>query len=613
MKPFLACLFVGTALWSQGTPGKTVFVQEQKALRLETAHELKKLELKVGHAAISLHDGKAARAFDGDRCVGFFFEGSGGIDYVSAVPEEHALLRYDLEHGTKAAPTAAADGLHVATSFKRAFIWMSGHEQAPFDGAAADSLDPAFQAHAERFSFADVSTPGAAALAQTMNDPSHPWIRAELDGGPETWLYEWNPAQSRTETLTLLKKAGYTIPATEKILDPHLLSSQPIGWNYRKPEGGPYMLTRVDVDLTAEGEHEKLKVQETVHAMRPGVRLLTFNLENEYLDDKGKWRYLKVTKVADKEGKPLEFAQTRGEVSVAMPQALEAGAAFDLAFEIEGDTLLRPGRDNYWQLSEPAWFPQPGLNGEHFTWHSVIRVAKPWIAFSNGDTVRRWEEGGFNAVETKSETPIAFGVVLAGDYTIERETRNGLTVEVATYSSRAQFSKALMDMAFLTVKYYSDWMGAYPFKEFHILEKNQWGYGQAPATIMFITKEAFNQSMPDKDIGKYVGLVAEDVRHRFVHEIAHQWWGTIVKMPSFDEQWITESFAEASAGMCLADWPKGHAKGELAKLKAQWKSRAEEASPRSTIPTANRIYNPGDSREAFMTRTGLIYDKGAWL
>ncbi|HJW08959.1 MAG TPA: M1 family aminopeptidase, partial [Holophagaceae bacterium] len=80
-----------------------------------------------------------------------------------------------------------------------------------------------------------------------------------------------------------------------------------------------------------------------------------------------------------------------------------------------------------------------------------------------------------------------------------------------------------------------------------------------------------------------------------------------------DEQWITESFAEASAGMCLADWPKGRAKGELAKMKAQWKSDGAEVSSRSTIPTANRIYNPGNSNEADQTRQGLIYDKGAWL
>jgi aminopeptidase N len=367
------------------------------------------------------------------------------------------------------------------------------------------------------------------------------------------------------------------------------------------------------VDLTADASNAKMKVGETVRAMRAGLRLLRFNLTDRYLNDKDRWSTAKVTKVLDGGGKPLPFAQTSDEVSVELPAALAPGATADLAFEIEGDFLLHPGGDSFWQLGTSPWFPQPELNGQLYTWHATVRVQKPWIAFSDGDTVRRAAEEGYNLVETKSDTPIAFGVILAGDYKLERETRNGMTVEVAAYSSKAQFSKALMDMAFLTMKYYSDWMGAYPYKEFHILEKNEWGYGQAPASIMFITKEAFNQTLPDKDEWLPVSSIAEDVRHRFVHEMAHQWWGTLVKMPSAEEQWITESFAEASAGMCLADWPKGRAKGELAKLKAQWKSRGGDASPRSTIPTANRVYNPGDSREVFMTRQGLIYDKGAWL
>ncbi|HET8901461.1 MAG TPA: M1 family aminopeptidase, partial [Holophagaceae bacterium] len=263
---------------------------------------------------------------------------------------------------------------------------------------------------------------------------------------------------------------------------------------------------------------------------------------------------------------------------------------------------------NYWQLGTSAWFPQPDLNGQMYTWDATIRVKKPWIAFSCGDTVRRWEDGGYNAVETRSDVPIAFGVMLAGDYSIQRETRDGLTVEVATYGGKAQFSKALLDMAFPIIKYYQAFLGPYPYKEFHILEKNEWGYGQAPASIMFITKEAFNST-----IDQFNQAVAVDVRHRFVHEIAHQWWGCVVKMPSSQEQWITESFADACASLCLMDWPQGHAKSDYVKLIAHWKSEAGYATDKGTIPTCNYNYNPDDSSENFLVRTGLLYNKGAWL
>ncbi|HJU84602.1 MAG TPA: M1 family aminopeptidase [Holophagaceae bacterium] len=613
MKCLPVLMLLGTALFGGG-PGQTVHILEAKDLRLEPAHELKTMDLKAGHAVFTLQNGRAARAFDGSRCVGFYFEGSGGIDYVSATPTEQPVIRYDLTHGTKVAPGSGPDGVHISTNFLRAFFWIAGPTQAPFTGSESGSLETAFRAHAERFSHAQVSQPGLECLNEAMNDPTHPWMRAELDGGQESWIYEWDQSQSRMENLDLLKQFPSSIPGTEKDLDPITISTQPIGWDLHKPEPGAYFLTSVDVDLREDApSHGVLKVQETVRAVQDHLRLLRFNLQDRVLGQDRKLHQVVVKRVLDTEGHDMAFAQTLGEVSVELSQEVPAGGAVNLQFEIEGDFLVHPGGDSYWQLGTGAWFPQPDLNGQMMTWHATVRVRKPWIAFSGGDTVRRWQDGDYNAVETRSEFPIAFPVILGGDYLVERETRGGLTVEVATYSSKAQFSKSLIDIAFWVLKYYQSWMGPYPYKEFHIIEKNQWGYGQAPASVMFITKEAFNQTMPDKSMGTFVGRIAEDVRHRFVHEIAHQWWGTLVKMPSFEEQWITESFAEASAGMCLGDWPNSRGKSEFVKLKAQWKSRASEASPRATIPTGNRIFNPDDSREAFLTRVGLIYDKGAWL
>jgi aminopeptidase N len=46
---------------------------------------------------------------------------------------------------------------------------------------------------------------------------------------------------------------------------------------------------------------------------------------------------------------------------------------------------------------------------------------------------------------------------------------------------------------------------------------------------------------------------------------------------------------------------------------ATWKSDAKEATNVAPIPLANRISNPGNFSEAYMDRTFLIYDKGAYL
>jgi len=139
----------------------------------------------------------------------------------------------------------------------------------------------------------------------------------------------------------------------------------------------------------------------------------------------------------------------------------------------------------------------------------------------------------------------------------------------------------------------------------NILEINDWGFGQAPPGVMFITKEAFNPLM-----GETNQLFSEGVNERFAHEIAHQYWGHVVKMPSLEEQWLEESFAEYSAALFLRQF-KG--KSAYDSLVSHWKGRASYATDKAPIPLANLISASGDSSIYFATRTGLVYDKGAYL
>ena len=68
----------------------------------------------------------------------------------------------------------------------------------------------------------------------------------------------------------------------------------------------------------------------------------------------------------------------------------------------------------------------------------------------------------------------------------------------------------------------------------------------SPGATMFITKEAFNPLMGDDN-----KLFSKGINERFAHEIAHQYWGHVVKMGSIEEQWVTESFAEYSSSLVI--------------------------------------------------------------
>src|SRR5258708_30728016 len=54
-------------------------------------------------------------------------------------------------------------------------------------------------------------------------------------------------------------------------------------------------------------------------------------------------------------------------------------------------TLFRS--DSFWELGTASWFPQPDLNGQYYTIHSIVKVKQPYTAFARGEgRVRRSEE-----------------------------------------------------------------------------------------------------------------------------------------------------------------------------------------------------------------------------
>jgi aminopeptidase N len=226
------------------------------------------------------------------------------------------------------------------------------------------------------------------------------------------------------------------------------------------------------------------------------------------------------------------------------------------------------------------------------------------VAFAPGKTVKRGEEGDYNVVENVIDKPVQFAVVHAGKYETYEETKGGLTIRVCSYAGRNdRAAKQLTSLAFSIIDYYQYFLGPFPWDEFNIIQVNTFGYGQAPPATMFITNEAFNSL-----VGTENRFFSQGINERFAHEIAHQYWGHVVKMPSEEEQWLTESFAEYSAALVLKKY-KGD--GIYNRLVSTWKLNARQAAGAAPIPFANRL--GGDPMEAFINRTYLLYAKGPYI
>lgn len=562
------------------------------------------MKLTSGHMTISLLSGQAAPIVAGDQTIGLFFTGKGSYEYLSNDPTEAAVVKHNVKKASDLTLAEKKGALTVGDAFEQILYIRPGATFPELSASGTISVDAPFLEFKKYFA-RDTGAPFAHLYAlKRLDAPAGELALAQIRGGQEPAVYVFDDVVQHKESLQTLREARSQSALANKWLYRTSISEQLINRQWKDFYVQNYLQTAVDLDLTASDKKDvKYTMTQTVTPMNTPRRVFRFDLLNEAVVDLNDARTFNLRSVTGADGKPLEFSHQNDQLIVAMPAHVAPGSSVVMKFEVDGDFLVRPQGDSFWELGTFPWFPQGELGEQYYTWHATVRVKKPFIALSPGTTIRRGEEGDFNVVETRLDKPVQFASLLAGKYYFAEDTRDGLTVRVASYGLKNDMAfKKLANLAHQMIDYYETFLGPFPFTEFNIIEKNQYGYGQAPPATMFITQEAFN---PHDDVLSQV--FSQGINHRYAHEIAHQYWGHVVKMPSGEEQWLTESFAEYTSSL-LINKMKGRRTYET--MINEWRRKGAIATEAATIPTANRL---SGGENVGLTRTYLVYDKGAYL
>lgn len=578
------------------------FVKRYDVLRLGDSRTATDFRLVVGHATFSLPSGTVSQAMAGDERVGLFLSGNGTVTYESMTKDEFTAVRYNAKYAdVKLLQTG--DKITISEPFASVLILGSGLPALKGDQAAQPPAT-SFESHHQVFARQKYTPPLSHSLALRTSDSGR-IVEAEING-PRKYAYEYDDTWSHDETFTILRPPYWRTESDKNVLYPTDLSKQPIGRDIRDTVPPAVLMTDLDVTLVAsDGTDATLSVVETIVPQRT-VGAIRFTLYTDYIYDINREpRHFYVRSVSDEQGTKLSYDHQANDLIVDLGRAAAVGKPLKLRFEIDGNFLYRPEGSNYWELGIVPWFPWAGWNAQNFTYHSLLKVKKPFVPFTSGKTIRREVDGDYNVLETRVEQPVSAIAILAGRYQFDEQTRNGVTVRVASFLSKNPTAyRQLSSIAFAAIDYYPTFLGPFPFDEINVIEKNDLGYGQAPAGIVFITREAFTPKL---------GEANEHVRGvniRLAHEIAHQYWAHVVKMPSLSEQWIEEAFAEYSAALFMQASKRT---ADYNNALSTWRANAREATNVATIPMANRLDNPADPFGQSVIRTSLIYDKGAYL
>jgi hypothetical protein len=615
LRPALVLLGLSTGWPSQAqTQAPPTFQQEVDRYSamptLGPSVALKNWQVPVGNLILTAGAGTVTPLLSGGTTIGYYFQGKGNFSYTSDGSYDRPTLVSNHAHNlskpnAKAILTESPGGLVLSEELTAFTLWFQGKAIPLPTGEVAPAPTREFArdwAYFQRDGLGDRGQDFAIARADA---PTQPLVRAEIQGADAPFLYTFDPGFSLLEQLSMVGSPAQ--PSLYDGLRLVTLSKHPLGWNWETPLPAALNLTQVDIDLHAGLSLADLHVKETLVAGIEGMKVLPLDLYT-MLDPAEKLGAYQVRRVLDAQGRELPFQHRRDRILVALPQAHPAGEPFTLTFEYGGRILLRPNGDNYWQLGVEPWFPQPELAGQYYTVHALIRTPKEDVPIACGTTLRRTIERGENLLEVRIDKPVQFFSVFAGAYKLLEDTKNGLTIRVATYGGLgAGQQPKLLKLARQTIDFYQEIFEPFPFSEFNIVQVNSYGYGQAPPGMMIITNEAFNSHMDD--ISR---LFIKGINQRFAHEIAHQYFGHLVKMPSSQEQWITESFANYASALALRSM-KNQGESAYEGLLNGWRSDASAYAGEAPIPFANRLRWLDDPQGQFLARTYLLYEKGGLI
>jgi hypothetical protein len=158
-----------------------------------------------------------------------------------------------------------------------------------------------------------------------------------------------------------------------------------------------------------------------------------------------------------------------------------------------------------------ATFWIPSRPDERFTFRCALETPPDWHGVSQGVLLATTERGGKRVDTWDCPQPMEEIYLIAGPYTLRRETRAGVDVQTFTYANTdSALCQRYMDGTERYLELYGGKIGAYPFGKFALIE-NFWqtGFGMPSFTLL----------------GNQVIRLPFILDTSYGHEILHNWWG----------------------------------------------------------------------------------------
>ncbi len=295
---------------------------------------------------------------------------------------------------------------------------------------------------------------------------------------------------------------------------------------------------------------------------------------------------LRVTRVTDEQGQDVYFIQESrkedGSFYAILPQAPPLAKELSIHVEYAGDKVLEEaGEGNFYVGARTSWYPNLNGFGEHALYDLTFKVPKRYKIISVGTLKDESIEQDLAVSHWITPIPVAVAGFNYGEY-----QKLDLSDDLTNYKISGYYLselpdhlrryRALQSMAPRSMTKYALeqtraqlqlctlYFGRSSYEEIHITEQPNFNFGQSWPNLIYLPISAYTDSTQRWMLfgtidTKFTGFVQEVTPH----EVSHQWWGHTVGWASYHDQWLSEGFAEFSAGLFLQqavgpDWMKDY-------------------------------------------------------
>jgi hypothetical protein len=295
---------------------------------------------------------------------------------------------------------------------------------------------------------------------------------------------------------------------------------------------------------------------------------------------------LRVTRVTGEQGQDLYFIQESrkedGSFYAILPQAPPLDKELSINIEYAGDKVLaQAGEGSFYVAARTSWYPNLNGFGEHAFYDLTFKVPKKYKVISVGTLQSESSEQDLAVSHWTTPIPVAVAGFNYGEYK-QSDIEDHITgYRISGYyltelPDNLRHYPALQSLAPHSMTEYAleqtraqlqlctHYFGKIPYDDIHVTEQPDFNFGQSWPNLIYLPISAYTDSTQRWMLfgnidSKFTGFVQEVTPH----EVAHQWWGHTVGWASYHDQWLSEGFAEFSAGLFLqqamgGDWQRDY-------------------------------------------------------